>query len=158
MPLRGTFIFQFDAGQKNFLKLQIKNTGSFSSAKMKVFASKSRAKTAFSTSMCTLFISHTRRIKHCRYYSMPLHDPLNVILMQRRFLNSRCFKVEITGSKLEENVRVIHAIILQRVYWAIAMCTFCSVGQIYPHGTQMRGNFPKSALAAYQNILSVAGE
>ena len=97
-------------------------------------------------------------MKYCRYYSMPLHDPLNVILMQRRFLNSRCFQVEISGSKLEENVSISHAIILQRVYWAIAMCTFCIVRQIYPHGSQMRGNLPKSVRAAYQNIVSVAGE
>ena len=63
---------------------------------------------------------------------------MNVILKQKKFVNSRYFKVEITAWKLEENVRISHAIILQRVYWAIAMCTFCIVGEIYPHGTQMR--------------------
>ena len=66
-------------------------------------------------------------------------NPINVILKQKRFVNSRCFKVEITASKFEENV-----MILQRVYWAIAMCTFCIVGLIYPHGTQMRGNLSKN--------------
>ena len=108
--------------------------------------------------MCIFFISHTRRIKYCRYYSIPLHDAMNVILKHRRFLDSCCFKVEITGSILEENVRISHAIILQRVHWAIAMCTFCIFGQIFPLGTQMRGNLPKSVLAVYQNIVGVAGE
>ena len=83
---------------------------------------------------------------------------MTVILKHRRFLISSCFKVEITGSKLEEKVRISHAKIFQRVYWAIAMCTFCIAGPIYPHVTQMRGNLPKSVLAAYQNILGVAGE
>ena len=106
--------FQSDVGRKSFLKLQIENTGSFSSAKMKVFISKSHAKTALSTLMCTFFRLRTRRIKYCRYYSIPLHDAMNVILKHRGFLNSLCFKVEITGSKLEENVRISHAIILQK--------------------------------------------
>ena len=97
-------------------------------------------------------------MKYCRYNSIPLHDQIYVVLKQRRFLNSRCFKVGITGPKHEENVGISSAIILQRVNCAVAMCSFYIVGQIYPHGTHMRENLLKSVLAAYQNLVGVAGE
>ena len=49
---------------------------------------------------------------------------MNTVLKHSGFPRSRCFQIENTGSKLDENTGIIQITELSIVSWAIIMCTF----------------------------------
>ena len=77
---------------------------------------------------------------------MPLCDQMNAVLKHSGFPSSRCFQVENTGSKLEENTGISQIKKLLIVNWVIMMSTFfifCS--RIWPRNANKKKsaeNFP----------------
>ena len=136
------------AMEENFLKLQTENTGNFLCAKTNVFISKFSAKIGLYASMCTFLITCARQVQYCRYCSIPLCDQMNAVLKHSGLPRSRCFQIENTGSKLEENTGISQIMELSVVNWAIMMCTFLIIARKLGHGTQTR-NLLRIFLAAY---------
>ena len=74
--------------------------------------------------MRTFFISCTSQIQYYRYHSIPSCDQMIAVLTHSGFPWSRCFQIEKTGSKLEENLGISQRTELSIINWAILMCTF----------------------------------
>ena len=74
---------------------------------------------------------------------------MNAVLKYIGFPRSRCFQIENTASKLEENIGISQIIELLIVNWAIIMCTFLIFAHTYGHGTQTGRNLLRIFLAAY---------
>ena len=55
-------------------------------------------------------------------YFPDMCDEMNVVLKHSGFAKSRCFQVENTGSKLEENTGIRQITELSVINWAIIIC------------------------------------
>ena len=74
---------------------------------------------------------------------------MNAVLNHSGFPRSRCFQIENTGSKLEENTRISQITELSIVNCAIIKRTFLIFARTFGHGTQTRRNLQRIFLAAY---------
>ena len=74
---------------------------------------------------------------------------MNAVLKHSGFPKSRCFQIENTGLKLEENTGISQITELSIVNWAIIMCILLIFTYTFGHGTQTRRNLLKIFLAAY---------
>ena len=74
---------------------------------------------------------------------------MNAVLKHSGFSRSRCFQIENTGSKLEENTGISQVKELSIVNWDIMVCTCFIFAHTFHHGTQTRRNLLRISLAAY---------
>ena len=58
-----------------------------------------------------------RQTPYCRYHSTPLYDQMIAVRRHSGIPGSRCFQMENTGSKLEENIGISQITELSVVDW-----------------------------------------
>ena len=74
---------------------------------------------------------------------------MNAVLEHSGITRNRCFQIDNTGSKLEEDIGISQITESSIVNWAIIMCTFLIFAHMFDRGTQQRRNLPRNFLAAY---------
>ena len=73
---------------------------------------------------------------------------MNAVLKHSGLPRIRCFQIENTGSKHEENIGINQIAELSIVNLAIIMCTFLIFSHTFGHGTQTRRILLRIFLAA----------
>ena len=102
--------------------------------------------------MCTFLIC-TRQVEYCRYYNILFCDQMNAVLKHSGFPRRRCFQIENTGSKLDDNTGISQKTELPIVNWAIIVwprnANKKKFTENYPCGLLKINNRLRSCLISY---------
>ena len=83
---------------------------------------------------------------------------MNALLKHSGFPRSRCFQIENTGSKLEENTGISQITEISIVNWAIMMCTFYFCSHVWPRNANKKNSAENFPCGLLNTITSQVGE